>query len=97
MKMVSVQNIDTGVDFILKESDYKVFKKEFLFKGYVEQEPDVKPEPVSLRDINQWNKTKLVEVGKELGLEVTDKMTNQKLKDAITDYQDSQEDDIVEI
>ena len=96
MRLAKVTNIHTGVDFDLPVEDYEVFKKEFIFHKYIEVELDKKPKPVAVRDINQMNKTALLEVCTKLGIEATDKMTNKALKDSINDFR-ARKEDIVEI
>ena len=98
-KLANVENIDTGVEFNLTESDYNTFKSLFIFKGWVDdsQVVDEKSEPVAQTDIHQMNKAALIKEAKKLKLQVSDKMTVAKLKEAILDHKASLDDDVVEI
>lgn len=93
VKLASVENLNTGVDFLVRPDVYENFKTTFLFKGWIETEPIVKPEPVALRDIHQMNKVALLKEANKMGLQVSDKMTVGKLKEAILDYSNSHDDD----
>lgn len=105
-RAASVENIETGVHFYLLEDEFELFKKNFIFHGWVGEDvwndryvdPDSANTTAVKRftaedDIHQMNKTDLIKEAHKLGLKVSNVMTVGKLKEKILDHKASIADD----
>ncbi len=99
VQMVHCLNMNTNCEFFLYEEDYKANQKDMKFINYVNEcdvvERKAKKKPADL-DIHQFNKTKLIEVAKEMGVKVSTAMTVGKIKEAILDHKALVADDDIE-